>query len=351
MINKPSLLLLLVLFPIFLIADSLSIIVVGDIMMGSTYPQKNLPPDNGTALFADVASILQSADLALGNLEGPLLTGGICQKEVKKGMSYAFRTPPNFAQDLTAAGFDFLNLANNHMNDFGDGGIESTIEALAENGIECGGPAGKSGLFEIKGSNIAIVCFATSPGTNSLLDIEQAQAIVAEQARKSQIVIVSFHGGGEGINFIHTKDAPEYFLGAARGNVVGFAHAVIDSGADFVWGHGPHVPRALEIYKERLIAYSLGNFFTWGFNLNDERGLAPMLKVTLDSVGTFLRGRIFSALQETHTFLGIDPLNRAAKVIKRLSEVDFPKTAPCIDEDATISPYLRTQLTRQKFAL
>jgi hypothetical protein len=317
-------------------ADTLTIIAVGDIMMGSDYPVNMLPPNRGSDLYVNATRILQTADLTLGNLEGVLLEGGTCAKKTKKGKVYAFRMPPSFAGHLSDAGFDFMNLANNHVNDFGVQGITSTIRALIDYGIESGGVHGKVGEFEINGIRIAITSFATSPGTDLIFDITYAQKRVSYLAKENDVVIVSFHGGQEGIGALHTRDTFEYFLGQPRGNVVEFARAVVDSGADLVWGHGPHVPRAMELYKDRLIAYSLGNFCTWGFNLADERGYAPVLKVVLDRAGVFKHGNIISLFQERRKPLAFDTQHRAAKLIRRLGAEDFPESAPLIMEDGTM---------------
>jgi hypothetical protein len=324
-------------------AGSLTVVAVGDIMMGSDYPGNNLPPDNGKDLFKAVSSALMDADLTLGNLEGTLLSGGVCAKKIEKGRCYAFRTPPGWALNLLDVGFDFLNLANNHMNDFGAGGIKATQDALEQAGLMYGGAFRKTGHFDINGNKVVIVSFSTSPNTNSVFEIPNAQRIVAELAEENDIVIVSCHAGGEGVKYLHICDDFEYYMGWPRGNVVKFARAVIDSGADLFWGHGPHVPRAMEIYKDRLIAYSLGNFFTWGFNLGDERGYAPILKARLDSHGVFLGGEIISALQRTYQYLKIDSLNRAAKLIQKLSLDDFPDSAPLISDQGVIYPAIKIQ--------
>ena len=306
-------------------------------MMGSDYPVNMLPPNSGRDLYENVKAILRAADLTLGNLEGVLLEGGTCAKKMKKGKVYAFRTAPTFAEHLSDAGFDFMNLANNHVNDFGLHGISSTMRTLGEYGIEYGGVHGEVGEFDINGIRVAIASFATSPGTDLLFHVTNAQKKVSNLAKASDIVIVSFHGGQEGIGALHTRDTFEYFLGQPRGNVVEFARAVIDSGADLVWGHGPHVPRAMELYKDRLIAYSLGNFCTWGgFNLADERGYAPVLKVVLDKAGVFKHGNIISFLQEPGKSLSADRQHRAAKLIRQLSAEDFPKSTPLIMEDGTM---------------
>lgn len=317
-------------------ADSLSIIMVGDIMMGSDYPARNLPP-KPECIFQDVAVYLSNADLTLGNHEGTLLEGGICTKKIEKGKCYAFRTPPAYAGYLADAGFDCVNLANNHMNDFGAGGINSTIQTISDAGLQYCGAYSRIARIEVNGCTVAVMSFATSPNADMIFEIEKAQKLVATAARENNIVIVSFHGGGEGIKYLHTADTFEYYMGWPRGNVVKFAHAVIDSGADCVWGHGPHVPRALEIYKDRLIAYSLGNFFTWGFNLGDERGYAPILKVTVDTTGKFMHGQIISALQRTYQFLQYDSLGRAAELMRKLSQEDFPETSPDISDKGFIA--------------
>lgn len=317
-------------------AGSLNLVMVGDIMMATTYPDPRLPANQGKDIFKDVTAVLSDADVTMGNLEGVLLEGGTCTKQLVKGRSYAFRTPPDYCQRLVDAGFDFMNFANNHINDFGAEGIKSTIETLEEYGLAYGGPYARVGSLEVKGRSIAVVSFAFSPNCNSVLEIAKAQRLVAAQARDHDITIVSMHAGGEGAKYLHTVNENEYFLGGPRGNVVAFAHAVIDSGADLVWGHGPHVPRALELYQDRLIAYSLGNFFTWGFNLDDERGYAPILRATVDSTGVFLGGQIISTLQRSLQYPTLDTLHRAAKLMKRLANEDFPMTAPDMTDDGIL---------------
>ncbi len=337
---KPS----AIFFPILLFfssltADSLIVIAVGDIMMGTTYPEIWLPPDSGQHLFDQAAAVLSAGDLTLGNLEGPLLNGGTCTKILQEGRSYAFRTPPSYARNLRRAGFDFLNLANNHLDDFGAAGRDTTILCLEANGLAWGGPGGRIGRLTVRGKTIAIVSFSFSAGANSYFDIPAAQRIVANLAQSNDYVIVSLHGGGEGVNYLHTPDSFEYFLGWPRGNVVKFSRAVVDSGADLVWGHGPHVPRAMELYRNRLIAYSLGNFCTWaGFNLDAERRYAPILEAVLDSTGALVRGRIYSGLQTPGQYLALDTLQRASRLIKRLSEEDFPNSCPRISDDGAIAP-------------
>ena len=112
---------------------------------------------------------------------------------------------------------------------------------------------------------------------------------------------------------------------------------MIDAGADVIFGHGPHVVRAIEVYQKRFIAYSLGNFCTYArFNLQGENAYAPMIWVNVSPTGVFLNGQIISAIQ---TGLGIpmlDVKSRAAHRIQQLTEEDFPETPIRIDSSGHI---------------
>ena len=86
----------------------------------------------------------------------------------------------------------------------------------------------------------------------------------------------------------------KFFYGENRGDVHHFARSVVDAGADIVLGHGPHVTRAVEVYKNKFIAYSLGNFNTYGrFSLTGDKGIAPLLDIKLKSMVIFSLQRWF----------------------------------------------------------
>jgi hypothetical protein len=123
-----------------------------------------------------------------------------------------------------------------------------------------------------------------------------------------------------------------------RGNLPLFSRTVIDAGADLVLGHGPHVLRGMDIYKDRLIAYSMGNFATYGmFSLKLETALTAIFEINVAPDGKFLGGRIYAGKQEGRGGPQLDSTNAAIKAIRTLSIVDFSKTAPKISDDGTIS--------------
>ena len=269
----------------------ITVTAVGDIMMGTDYPSPKLPKKDGTFLFEASKEILRQADIVFGNLEGPLYEGGIPAKKVKEGESYVFRTPPRYVKNLADAGFNVVSLANNHAADFGYKGMSSTKKVLDAAGIKYSSKEGEVAEFEINGLKIGLAAFSFGPPPRSIVYPEKALEEIDLLSKKYDLLILSIHGGKEGGTALRTENEFEYFLGEPRGNLIQFAHGAIERGADLILVHGPHVPRAMEIYQDRLIAYSLGNFCTYGgMSLDKEKGYAPLLWVELGREGEFVRG-------------------------------------------------------------
>ena len=316
----------------------LTLAAVGDIMPGTDFPENILPDDDGVSFFSAVAPVLSAPDVTFGNFEGVLLDGGEPVKQCKdKRICYLFRTPTRYAQYLRDAGFDVLSLANNHARDFGEDGRSSSMAALDAVGIHHSGREGTVASFVANGRRVAMVAFAPNVGSNSLNDPQIGIPLVTELASHHDIVIVSFHGGAEGDGAEKLPFTREIFAGEDRGNVVEFAHSMIDAGADIVLGHGPHVVRPMELYKDRLVAYSLGNFATYyGISVEGIRGLAPILLVTLDDEGRFVDGRIEPTIQLRPAGPSIDPARGVITLLRELAAIAFPDGALQIAEDGTL---------------
>ncbi|MEE2829402.1 MAG: CapA family protein [Myxococcota bacterium] len=314
---------------------------VGDTMMGDGggYLRAGLPPNEGRDLFTDIAPIVQKADIGFVNLEGPFADGGRqskCRSDSKA--CYAFRQPSSLAPRLKEAGFDLVSIANNHANDYGSAGRESTIRVLDELGLYHSGPIGDLASFESKGLKIGFVAMATSPNLYRITRLDEAAVVVSELAASHDIVIVSFHGGAEGDRALHVPEGTERAFGENRGNLRLFSRTVIDAGADLVLGHGPHVPRGLELYKNRLIAYSLGNFATYGFRVTGNKGLGPILLAYLDEHGAFVEGEIVSTRQANRAGPLLDEARECVSLMKELTEADFPETGPVVTTEGKILP-------------
>jgi len=321
--------------------DTVSIIGVGDMMLGTNFPDDGyLPPNGGHDLLREVAPVLLDADVTFGNLEGVILNeGGDAKKCKDPKLCYIFRSPEFLAQHFVDAGFDVLSTANNHAGDFGDPGRKNTQRVLDSLGLYHAGQVNTPYVtFMLEGMKYGFAAFSPNTNTMSINDHKAAAAIVQHLDSVADIVIVSFHGGAEGSKYLHVPRQQEIFYGENRGNVYQFAHDMVDAGADIIFGHGPHVTRAIDVYKDRFIAYSLGNFCTYArFNLRGENGLAPIVKVFTDHQGKFLWGEITPVIQLGAGGPSIDSKGRVINTIRSLTEKDFPKVQVSIDDSGRIN--------------
>jgi len=326
--------------------DTISLIGVGDIMIGTNFPHEGyLPQDSGKYMLASVDHVLRDADLTFGNQEGVILNeGGEAKHCSDPSVCYIFRSPEYLAQHYVDAGIDLMSLANNHAGDFGETGRKNTMRVLDSLGIyHAGQLAQPYTIFEKDRVRYGFAAFSPNNGTQSINDLEAAKGIIKHLDSLTDVIIVSFHGGAEGKKYQHVTREREYFYGENRGNVYEFAHALIDEGADVIFGHGPHVARAIEVYKNRFIAYSLGNFATYGrFNLRGENGLAPIAKIWITDDGHFINGKIISAVQKGAGIPEIDISHKAAQKIKELTEQDFEDSKILIDPEGNIR-YIQDQ--------
>src|SRR5512140_1344830 len=146
-------------------ARAIRVAAVGDIMMGTTFPESILPPEDGATLFRSVAPLLAGHDIVFGNLEGPLTDverSTKCPKPGRNGRPcFAFRTPPRYAARLAEAGFTAMNVANNHALDFGMEGLDDTLDVLDAAGIEAVGGE-RIAMFIASGKSVAVAGFSYS---------------------------------------------------------------------------------------------------------------------------------------------------------------------------------------------
>ncbi len=310
-------------------------------MLGTNYPAASyLPPNGGKGMLKDVEEILRAADVTFGNLEGTIIDkGGTPKRCNNPSACYVFRSPTSYGVHFKNAGFDLLSLANNHSGDFGPEGRRITKQTLKENGIAFAGLAGtdETAIIERNGLKIGFCAFAPNRGTCDVRNLPRAKAIVKSMVDQTDLIIVSFHGGAEGSSHQHVPRRTETYYGENRGNVYAFAHAVVDAGADIVFGHGPHVTRAAELYNDRFIIYSLGNFCTYGrFNLRGAAGIAPLIKLQVNKQGAFVAGEVVPIYQQKTHGPKVDPQKRAVTKLKELTQQDFPETSLIISAEGKL---------------
>lgn len=237
--------------------EVVSLAFVGDIMLdrGVKTSVKNNFAGDYSKLFQNLSD-LQDADIAFANLEGPISENG---KNV--GSKYSFRFDPIVTKSLQGAGIDIVSFANNHVGDWSTTAFKDTLNHLKEYGILFTGAgenkkiASTVSVIESQGVKIGFLGFSdVGPTWIEAKEKEAGQLLasdpnrlsyIQEAKKKVDILVVSYHWGDE--YKPHNERQKE------------LAYSSIDNGADIVVGHHPHVIQDTEIYKNKLIAYSLGN--------------------------------------------------------------------------------------------
>lgn len=328
---------------------ALTLSAVGDVMPGSAWPfSSELPPDDGRQLLSAARHLFTGQDVVFANLEGVLIDDVSLVRPCPPTSTSCFRfgIPDRYADHLKNAGFNVINLANNHMHDFDEIGRQLTLRSLDQHGLTGFGTLERPSTTQIltDGTRIGWVGFAPHTGVNRP-DLQAIRDQVSALKRTHDLVFMSMHVGGEGTVAQRVTRATEMYLNQDRGDPYAFAHAAIDAGADLVLGHGPHVLRGMELYKGRLIAYSLGNFSTYGrFNLKGVNGLTGVLSVTLDPHGEFISGHFSSMRQDRNSEAwqrGITPVpdlsGEALNLLRTLSKEDFPESVLVFEADGRLT--------------
>lgn len=221
--------------------------------------------------FANMQELFQNDDLTVVNLEGVLSDSN---RNENKDKTYRFRGPTAFVDILTRSGIEAVNLANNHTQDFGKQGYTATQETLAAAGV---GYFGSRSVYIFEKDGIKVAFFglnSTAFNGNKAWAKEEIARLKQEEGVNA--VVFTFHAGQEYGK--HRNQAQETY-----------AHYMIDAGADLIIGHHPHVVQGMEIYNNRTICYSLGNF---AFGGNKEvRALETVVvdvALTFDDAGNYL---------------------------------------------------------------
>jgi len=306
----------------------------GDLTLGSSYGN---PPDAGRPLLSAVRSALRKADIATLNYEGTFGPGGASKCGAGSENCFAFQAPAGNAKTLRWAGVDVVNHANNHAFDYGAIGWRASRDALKRAKVRATGAPGEIVTVTKKGTKVAFVGFSTYTWSNSMGDFAAVRARIQSAADQADIVVAFFHAGAEGADKTHVPNGPETAFGEYRGDSRRFARTAIDAGADLVLGSGPHVLRGVELYKDRLIAYSLGNLTGWhNFNIGGRTALSALLTVAVAADGRFVAGRIDSLRLDRIGVPHGDPTHAAAVFMRGLSRSDFPGSALRIDRRGLI---------------
>lgn len=258
-----------------------TILAFGDMML-SRYVRTLMDENGLDYIFENIigheAKFFEGADTIFANLEGPIKGQG-----TKGGRAMVFAFNEDVAPFLKKYGFTLFSIANNHAKDQGKEGVKTTIEALEKSELGwCGNADGadEAGVYynKVGEKKIAFLCFQD---ITTHLDDAAAIELIKSTRPNVDYLIVSVHWGYE------YKNRPDYSLQIEPG------HAFIDAGADFIIGHHPHVVQGFEIYNDRFIFYSLGNFVFdqyWAIMTQEELGLGIVLD---DNGGEELKTKVY----------------------------------------------------------
>lgn len=318
--------------------DTVTIVAVGDIQLGTIYPDTSYLPSEAVLkdYFTEVKPYFGNADIVFCNMEGVF-----ADSLVEECKSFCFGMPSRYVRYYKDAGFNLISVGNNHSNDFRAYGRENTAKILNENRLHWAGYQTKpKAVFTKGGVRYGFCAFSPNTSIMNLHNYTQMQAIVRELDSLCDIVIVSMHCGGEGAGYQHVTRKCDYYIEQNRGNAYEFAHLAIDAGADVVLGHGPHVTRGVEVYQGRLIVYSMGNFATYSqINISGKMGVAPIFRIKVDgNTGEFMGAQVIPTCQ-SKSGMGphYDSKKQAIKIIKELSAADFKDNPPSISDEGFVS--------------
>ncbi|GAA3401071.1 CapA family protein [Paenibacillus hodogayensis] len=270
--------------------------------------------------YRQVSSYLEKADLTIANLETPITERGT--KQIKE---YAYRSSPKALPAFKEAGFDLVNLANNHILDYGTVGLLDTFDHLDKQGIGWFGAgrntsqAFKPLVVEKKGIKIAFLGLSkvvplpewkagnNRPGVADTYALKVPLEAIAEAKKQADLVVVVAHWG------VEQQDQPEKYQKE-------FAREYIDAGADLVVGGHPHVLQGFEKYKDKWIAYSLGNFI-FTMNSNPVTWETIILQASCSKEG----GCLLKAVPVLSKLANPEPMDEeaGARLFRRLNGISF----------------------------
>ncbi|MGG1551439.1 CapA family protein [Paenibacillus ferrarius] len=264
-------------------AGQVKLSFVGDVMFASKV--EDIVKQKGYDYpFTNVKEDLKKPDYTIANLETPISTRGTPQDK-----EYSYRSAPEALTALKNAGIDLVNLANNHVMDYGEAAFLDTMASLDETGIRRVG-AGKDAaeayqpvIVEKQGVRIAFLGFSrvvpntswkagkNHPGVAETYDYRVPVEAIQKAKANADLVVVIAHWG------IEREDAPDKYQKE-------LAHRYIDAGADLIVGGHPHVLQGFEQYKGKWIAYSLGNF-VFTTNENQKTWDSAILEASCSKAG------------------------------------------------------------------
>lgn len=310
----------------------------GDVMMDS-YFADYIHTNGVDYSWTDITPLLNESDISVINLETSVSNRG----KTSKPKGYGFRSQPHTLEGLSNAGIDLVSLANNHTYDFGEVAFLDTLHHLSDYGIEYSG-AGKDieeamsvKIIERNNLKVGFLNFSeiipsskflaseTHAGIANILEENYATVLetINTSKEKCDILCVLVHWG------VEYSDTPEEYQ-------IELAHEMIDHGADAIIGHHPHVLQGIEIYKEKPILYSIGNFIF--LKKNEQAGKTALFKLNFNS-DQFQDGCFYPIhIKHCKANLLPDEDNLKQEIIDEMAKLSQPFQTNITAEGAIMNP-------------
>lgn len=303
----------------------------GDITLGSSY---GMPAGDGRHVFDAVRRQLRAPDIMIGNYEGTLSRGGRARCS-GGAQCFIFQAPPRMAGGLRWAGFDVMNVANNHALDMGADARRQTLRALRSHDVQVVGMPEQVTIRRVADTTVALVGFGFNRGMMRVDDVATVRRVVRRASAAADVVVVVSHTGKEGTSAQHVPYGPD----ADRGNTRRFVATAIAAGADVVFSSGPHVVRGIEQRDRRLAFYSTGNFAGWrNFASGGALSNSGIVDVTLDHRGELAADARWFGVRLAGPGIPMpDTSGSVVRLVRSLSRADFGRRAPLIRRDGTIT--------------
>ena len=303
-------------------SETVSFSFVGDIILCDKYPSAELPRSEGRHLFESARKYLHQTDFAFAGLGHVLFDGDTSPQDWRNNSEALYlKAPQALSTWLKDAGFDVLDVGTAHIRDFGSEGVDSTLSALREAGITAVGLKGlcETSIVTKEGWTVGFCSFTSTAGGLGTGDLEMVAEYIGALDEACNTVVVSFRSGED--------DAA----------IQDFAHSCVDAGADIVIGHCSDFVAGSEIYKDRFITYSLG-IFCDPFKTNElsNRAMAPLVQLTLNRDGSFLKGNVVSFIQKTGHGPVLDRNDGAAQKMQSVADSVIPYNGISISSDGVI---------------
>ncbi len=250
--------------------QNVSVLNFGDVMFDRGV--RNIIENRGRDPFEYIKKDLDKItgyDVVIANLEGPIV---VMDRKDCQQKAYNFQFAPDTTDRLKSIGINMVNIANNHAYDCYSQGFESTKNYLKKAGIEYIGDSAVDESFVLKNIKGKKIAFVGLDRTVSATDIAEYYELIKKLKSENDFIVVDIHWGTE-------------YLPSETDEQVVVAHRLVDSGADIIFGHHPHVVEPVRIYKGKAIFYSLGNFVFDQVGENENTGVGVGAEFGRDKIG------------------------------------------------------------------